>query len=155
MKRKSHSYGYYKQARQHWKKLRLSGQSCYQTPKVYVYKIPGTLFYTAKPKFEGAKRERLFIAAERLFIAADGDRSNKLLLTETDMMKLWDTFWQKSMEHPDKSCASIYDRSVKRLEQIKQDFSNSFHRCQQKVDHPEILFDAGEITVLHCELEYQ
>ena len=80
MKRKPHSYGYYKQARQHRKELRLRGQSCYQTPKVYVYKIPGTLFYTAKPKFEGAKRERLFIAA-------DGDRSNKLLLTETDMMK--------------------------------------------------------------------
>lgn len=63
MKRKPHSYGYYKQARQHRKKLRLSGQSCYQTPKVYVYKIPGTLFYTAKPKFEGANRSCFVWAA--------------------------------------------------------------------------------------------
>jgi len=152
MKRKPHSYGYYKQARQHRKELRLSGQFRYQTPKVYVYKIPGTLFYTAKPKFEGAKRERLFIAA-------DGDRSNKLLLTETDMMKLWDTFWQKSMEHPNESCASIYDRSVKSLEQIKKDTVNMFRRYQQgyqqEVNTPEVLFDAGELTVLHCELEYQ
>lgn len=148
MKRKPHSYGYYKQARQHRKELRLRGQSCYHTPKVYVYTIPGTRFYTAKPKSEGAKRERLFIAA-------DGDRSNKLLLTETDMMKLWDTFWQKSMEHPNESCVSIYDRSVKCLEQIKQDTVNMFHRCQQKVNHPEGLFDAGELTVLRCEFEYQ
>lgn len=148
MKRKPHSYGYYKQARQHRKELRLSGQLDYQTPKVYVYTIPGTLFYTAKPKFEGAKRKRLFIAA-------DEDRSNKLLLTETDMMKLWDTFWQKSMEHPNESCASIYDRSVKRLEQIKQDVLNSFRRCQQKIDYPEVLFDAGECTVLRCEFKYQ
>lgn len=146
--RRPHSYGYYKQARQHRKKLRLSGQSCYQTPKVYVYTIPGTRFYTAKPKFKGAKRERLFIAA-------DGDRSNKLLLTETDMMKLWDTFWQKSMEHPNESCASIYDRSVKRLEQIKQDTVNMFHRCQQKVNPPECLFEAGEVTVWRCEFKYQ
>ena len=148
MKRKPHSYGYYKQARQYRKELRLIGESNYQTPKVYVYTIPGTLFYTAKPKFEGAKRKRLFITA-------DGDRSNKLLLTETDMMKLWDTFWQKSMEHPNESCASIYDRSVKRLEQIKQDTVNMFHRCQQKVNHPEGLFDAGEMTVLRCEFKYQ
>lgn len=148
MKRKPHSYGYYKQARQHRKELRLIGQSCYQTPKVYVYTIPGTLFYTAKPKHEGAKRKRLFIAA-------DIDRSNKLLLTETDMMKLWDTFWEKSMEHPNESCASIYDRSVKRLEQIKQDTVNMFHRCQQKVNCPEVLFDAGELTVLRCEFTYQ
>lgn len=148
MKQKPHSYGYYKQARQHRKELRLSGKSDYQTPKVYVYTIPGTRFYTAKPKFECAKRKRLFIAA-------DGDRSNKLLLTETDMMKLWDTFWQKSMEYTNESCASIYDRSVKRLEQIKQDFSNSFHRCQQKVNYPEVLFDAGECTVLRGTFEYQ
>jgi hypothetical protein len=77
-----------------------------------VYTIPGTRFYTAKPKFDGAKRERLFIAA-------DGDRSNKLLLTETDMMKLWDTFWQKSMEHPNESCASIYDRADKLGAELK------------------------------------
>ena len=148
MKRKPHSYGYHKQARQHRKELRLSGKSDYQTPKVYVYTIPRTLFYTAKPKFEGAKRKRLFVAA-------DGDRSNKLLLTETDMMKLWDVFWQKSMEHPNESCASIYDRAVKRLEQIKQDTVNMFYRCQQKVNYPEGLFDAGELTVLRCEFKYQ
>ena len=123
-RRRPHSRGYWKQARQHRKKLRLSGQSCYQTPKVYVYTIPGTLFYTAKPKHEGAKRKRLFIAS-------DGNRSNKLLLTETDMMKLWDTFWQKSMEHPNESCASIYDRSVKRLEQLKIDATSVFRRYME------------------------
>lgn len=146
--RRPHSYGYYRQARQHRKELRLSGKLDYQTPKVYVYTIPGTLFYTAKPKFEGAKRKRLFIAA-------NGDRSNKLLLTEADMMKLWDTFWQKSMEHPNESCASIYDRADKRLEQIKQDTVNMFRRYQQEANHPEVLFDAGECTVLRCEFEYQ
>jgi hypothetical protein len=41
------------------------------------------------------------------------------------------------------------------LEQIKQDTVNMFHRYQQKVDHPEVLFDAGELTVLRCEFEYQ
>jgi hypothetical protein len=54
------------------------------------------------------------------------------------MMKLWDTFWQKSMEHPNESCASIYDRSVKHLEQIKQDTVNMFHRYQQKVNYPRL-----------------
>lgn len=146
-RRRPHSRGYWKQARQHRKQLRLINPSD-QTPKTRVYTIPGTRFYSCKPK---AKRAR----ARMLFIAADGDRSNKLLLTETDMMKLWDTFWQKSMEHPNESCASIYDRSVKRLEQIKQDFSNSFRQYQQKVDYPKVLFDAGECTVLRCEFEYQ
>lgn len=113
-RRLPHERGYWKQMRQHRKKY-LLGEGHDQTPKRFVYTIPGTQYYTSKPKSKHALRIRLFIAWEQ-------NRTNKILYTKETMMKFWDTFWDASRKNPNESCASIANRATKRLEQLQTEF---------------------------------
>lgn len=117
MRRKPHARGYWKQARECLKKYLLSAD--YKpSPKVFVYTIPGIMAYSCRPKSKFASQYRLFYAAE-------GNRDKPLLLTEKDMMFIWDKCWDSRNKEP---CARAFNRAIMIFERLRLDAVQVFRR---------------------------
>ena len=117
MKRKPRPRGYWKQARESRKRFLLSID--YKlSPKTFVYTIPGIMAYSCRPKSKFARRCQLFLADKR---------NVSCLLTEKEIMYVWDKCWGLQSRN-NEPCASIFSRTINIFERLQRDVAKHFRQ---------------------------